>query len=331
MRPITVSGFIVVVLLWAVAAAAVAEPPAGWLREWPRTDFSQSAVDFGEILSGGPPKDGIPAIDAPRFEAASETTGAPTPNEPVMSIEIAGDARAYPLSVLMWHEIVNDTVAGQPVAVTYCPLCNSGIVFRRVVAGEPTTFGTTGKLRNSDLVMYDRATESWWQQFEGRAILGARMGDALETIPSRLESFAEFRARHPAGKVLVPPGRMRDYGRNPYVGYDSLPVPFLFGGDYDGPGSPLMRVVAVEGRQEAWSLDLLRAAGRLEVDDLVLTWKPGQASALDAPRIADGRDVGTVTVERVEPGGGREDVVYHVPFAFAFRAFNPGAPIHHAP
>lgn len=328
-----ISRLLCIALAGVMAAAApirAADPPPGWTREWPRTDFGRAAVGFDEILSGGPPRDGIPSIDQPQFEQAGAMARAPLPNEPVMSVEIAGDARAYPLSVLMWHEIVNDTVGGTPVAVTYCPLCNSGIVFRREVGGAVTTFGTTGKLRNSDLVMYDRATETWWQQFEGRAIIGARLGDMLDAVPSRLESFAEFTARHPSGKVLVPASRMRDYGRNPYVGYDSLAVPFLYQGAYDGPGSPLMRVVAVEGRAEAWSLDFLREAGRVEVDDLVLSWKPGQASALDAPRIAEGRDVGTVTAQRVKLGGGMEDAVYHVPFAFAFLAFNPGATIHHA-
>ncbi|MBK0400845.1 DUF3179 domain-containing protein [Limibaculum sp. M0105] len=332
MRMTIISALGLVALLAAATLATAAEAPAAWLREWPRTDFTRSEVAFDEIRSGGPPRDGIPSIDAPRFAVLGSMARPPLPNEPVMSLEIAGDARAYPLSVLMWHEIVNDEVGGVPVAVTYCPLCNSGIVFRRVVAGEVTTFGTTGKLRHSDLVMYDRATESWWQQFEGRAILGARAGDVLAALPARLESFAQFATRHPDGTVLLPPAPgLRDYGRNPYVGYDRLAVPFLYDGTYDGPGSPLMRVVAVPGRAEAWSLDHLRARGRLEVDDLVLTLQPGQASALDSARIAEGRDVGTVTVERIGPGGTRGIVVHHVPFAFAFRAFNPGAPIHHVP
>jgi hypothetical protein len=309
----------------------MAEQPApGWLLEWPQTDFSNSSVAFDEILSGGPPKDGIPAIDAPQFVALSALDAPPEPQEPVMSVEIGGEARAYPLSVLIWHEIVNDTLAGQPIAVTYCPLCNSGIVFDRRVNGAVTTFGTTGKLRNSDLVMYDRASESWWQQFDGQAIIGARRGTVLTRIASRLESFAEFAARNPEGMVLVPPDAgARLYGRNPYVGYDSSAQPFLYSGDYDGPGTPLMRVVAIDGRAEAWSLDFIREAGSLRVDDLEIRWTAGQASALDAARVAAGRDVGTVTVERITAAGAREIVPFHVPFAFAFAAFNPGAPIRH--
>jgi hypothetical protein len=301
------------------------------VAEWPRTDFSRSIVDFAEIMSGGPPKDGIPAIDQPRFAAVDAVAGDLAPSEPVMSVAIAGDARAYPLRVLMWHEIVNDTVGGVPVAVTYCPLCNSGIVFARTVEGATTTFGTTGKLRHSDLVMYDRASESWWQQFEGRAIVGARTGTELERVPARLEAFADFARRHPAGGVLVPANaRARPYGRNPYAGYDTVPRPFLFDGTYDGPGSPLMRVVAIAGADRAFSLELVRAAGEIAHGAHVIRWRPGQNSALDTAEIAQGRDVGTVTVQRRLDDGRLQDAVYDVPFAFAFRAFHPDRPIVHS-
>ncbi|PJB31290.1 MAG: hypothetical protein CO109_10760, partial [Deltaproteobacteria bacterium CG_4_9_14_3_um_filter_65_9] len=235
-----------------------------------------------------------------------------------------------PLSVLIWHEIVNDTLAGVPIAVTYCPLCNSAIVYDRRVAGKATTFGTTGKLRNSDMVMYDRASDSWWQQFEGRAIIGTRLGTTLKTLPSRLESWAEFVARNPEGLVLMPddPGA-RPYGRNPYVGYDSSSRPFLYDGSYDGPGEALMRVVVIEGVEGAWSLDLIRRTGPVQVGALEISWRAGQASALDAGQISAGRDVGGVVVERVQADGSRVLVVYSVPFAFAFAAFHPGAVIHH--
>ncbi len=134
------------VLLLAGATAALAGP-ATWRYEWPKTDFSKHSIDLDEIFSGGPPKDGIPSIDEPRFASVAETSelGA---KEPVIGLTIEGDARAYPLRVLTWHEIVNDVVGGVPVAVTYCPLCNSAIVFDRRVDGRATEFGTTGKLRN---------------------------------------------------------------------------------------------------------------------------------------------------------------------------------------
>ena len=298
--------------------------PLAWAREWPDTDFSKKTIDFSEILSGGPPKDGIPSIDNPQFIPIGKVADL-ADTEPVVGIVINGDARAYPLRILIWHEIVNDTVGGVPVTVTFCPLCNSSIVFDRRLDGRMLDFGTTGKLRNSDLVMYDRQTESWWQQFLGQAIVGELTGKILTMLPSRLESFANFRKRAPQGKVLVPnnPG-MRNYGANPYVSYDSASFPFLYQGDMPEGIDPMARVVAVEG--EAWSLALLREKGRITKGDLVITWKSGQNSALDTRAIAEGRDVGNVVVQR-QQGSAMVDVIHDVTFAFVFNAFNKGAPI----
>ena len=317
--------FALVVLAVLFASPAVtAELPRSWLDEWPRTDFANSLVDFGEILSGGPPKDGIPAIDDPRTVSVARAARDLAPNEPVIGLVLNGQARAYPLRILMWHEIANDTLGGVPVTVTYCPLCNSSIVFDRRLDGKVLDFGTTGKLRNSDLVMYDRQTESWWQQFEGRAVIGVLAGRELKMIPSRLESFVEFAERAPEGSVLVPTNpAARDYGRNPYVDYDSASFPMLYRGEMPDGIEPMARVVAVEGAGEAWSLALLREKGRIEAGGLVLEWKSGQASALDAGRIAEGRDVGSVTVTR-----NGVDVVHHVTFAFVFHAFEPEGILH---
>ncbi len=311
------------ILLLAVPAKA---EPRYWTAEWPATDFDRASVDFSEIFSGGPPKDGIPSIDNPVFVAVSES-GDLAPTEPVLSLVIDGDARAYPLQILIWHEIVNDVVGDTPVAVTYCPLCNSGIVFDRTINGQVTEFGTTGKLRRSDMVMYDRMTESWWQQFLGEAIVGELTGTVLDTYPSRLESLERFAARHPDGKLLVPtnPG-MRNYGRNPYTGYDSGSWPFLYRGDYDGPVPPLARVIVVG--EEAWTMESLRAAGRIEHGDLVLTWEEGQNSALDNGIINRGRDVGNVVVQR-SVDGVLEDVVHDIPFAFVFHTFVPDGVLYH--
>lgn len=316
-------------------SAAVAEPtPRSWVWNFPKTDFDTRSVTFAEIQSGGPQRDGIPPIDAPIFADVEDRRGALPENAPVMSVEIDGDARAYPLEILLWHEIVNDVVGGVPIAVTYCPLCNSGVVFDRRVDGRETSFGTTGKLRNSDLIMYDRATESWWQQYEGVAIIGAQLGAELTRLPVRQESFATFAARHPNGRVLIPNDKdLRQYGRNPYVRYDTKDRPFFYRGDYTGPGSPIMRVVHVHGREEAWSVELIREAGEIVAPDpkgdLVLRWRPGKASPLDAADVASGRDVGIASVARRTPDGLVENVVFDVPFAFAFNAFHPAAPIHH--
>jgi hypothetical protein len=296
---------VLTITFYAPAGAAEVQT---WHIEWPATDFSKHTVEFSEIRSGGPPKDGIPAIDAPRFEqldagragGRAKTIG---DNEPVISLVIAGDARAYPVRILIWHEIVNDTVGGIPVVVTYCPLCKSGLVFERALADRVLDFGTTGKLRNSDLVMYDRQTESWWQQFTGEAIVGTLSGRGLRLVPSRMELLLRFRQRFPSGKVLVPANpNARNYGTNPYIGYDAKGQrPFLYDGSMPLGIDPMERVVAVEsapGRYEAWPLASLRRAGRIATGDLQLSWEPGQASALDARRIAEGRDVGTVVVRR---------------------------------
>lgn len=313
-------------LLIAVAAMASTahSNPQRWKYEgWSKTDFSKSTIDFSEILSGGPPKDGIPSIDKPAFVAARDDTELQS-NAPVIGLAINGDARAYPLRVLMWHEIVNDTVGGEPVTVTYCPLCNAAIVFKRTLDGRVLEFGTTGKLRNSDLVMYDRQTQSWWQQFTGEAIVGEMVGKELEILPSRLESFASFRQRHPAGRLLVPNNvRMRNYGRNPYVGYDSTARPFLYRGEMPEGIPPMARVVVVrEGaRPAAIAMKLVREKTPIDFAGVTLSWQPGQASALDTAEISKGRDVGTIIAQR-KTATGVVDVPYDVTFAFVFHAFN---------
>jgi hypothetical protein len=296
-----------------------------WTTEWPKTDFSRHSVDLEEIRSGGPPKDGIPPIDDPKFVPLADAKGL-TATEPVISLHIAGDARAYPLSILMWHEIVNDTVGGVPASVTFCPLCNAAVVFDRRLDGRVLDFGTTGKLRKSDLVMWDRQTESWWQQFLGEAIVGEMTGKRLKFLPSRVESFARFKARHPKGKVLVPNNPyMRRYGANPYAGYDTLERPFLYRGAMPKNIAPLARVVSI-GKQ-AWALDLVRKKKRIEHGDYVITWEAGQNSALDSAVIAKGRDVGNVVVQK-KTAKGLIDAVHGIDFAFAFHAFHPDGVIH---
>ena len=321
-------------LLVATAASAQdygpQEIPRLWEYEWSETDFSKTSVDFSEIFSGGPPKDGIPAIDEPAYRHVNLVENI-ADSEPVISLFIGGEKRAYPLRLLMWHEIVNDTLGGMPVAVTFCPLCNSSIVFERRIEGRELTFGTTGKLRNSDLVMYDRQTESWWQQFLGEAIVGEMLGHRLKALPSRVESFARFRMRAgdgPEVTVVVPKNKWaRAYGQNPYRGYDSAAKPFLYRGELPDGIAPLARVVVING--EAWSLDLVREQGRIETGDNVITWEAGQSSALDAAKIAQGRDIGNVVVQR-EGAAGPEDVVHDISFAFAFHAFFPDGTIHTA-
>lgn len=308
---------LIAVILACIAGAALADPDR-WSREFPLTDFSRTAVPFDEILSGGPPRDGIPALSDPAFRSVRQETRL-DPREPVIAAEIDGAAaRAYPLRYLTWHEIVNDTVGGMPVAVTYCPLCNSALTFDRRVQGRTLTFGVTGKLRNSDMVMYDRETESWWQQATGTGIVGAHTGVELAVLPTWMESWQSFRDRNPDGLVMDEPEWNRAYGRNPYVGYDTARRPFLYSGEDPPHGiPPLARVVRVGAR--AWPLERLVEAGEIREAGLTLDWSSGKASALDSARIGEGRDVGQV---RVRDGAGR-DAAHDVMFAFAFHAFWP--------
>ena len=248
--------------------------------------------------------------------------------EPVIGLVINGDARAYPLRIMMWHEIANDVVGGVPVTVTYCPLCNTAIVMGRTVDGQVLDFGTTGKLRFSDLIMYDRQTQTWWQQFSGRALAGTHVGAALEMVPSRLMSWGEFRDEHTDGQVLVPNNEgMRSYWRNPYAGYDTALAPFLFDGPLPTGMQAMERVVLVRTDPPiALTLALVEDRGEIEVDGIVIRWVPGQATALGDAVIADGRGVGGVAVFRVE-NGTEVPVVHDVTFAFAVNAFEPSTTI----
>ncbi len=311
-------------------AGAAAANPDRWQREGWQTDFSKKSIDFGDIMSGGPPRDGIPPIDRPIFKDVAEVEDL-SDRDPVIGLEINGDARAYPLRVLIWHEIANDTVGGKPVAVTYCPLCNAAIVFDATVDGKHLDFGTTGKLRNSDLVMYDRASQSWWQQFTGEAIAGKYTGTALKFIPARLESWKEFKTRNPGGKVLVPNDpHMRSYGRNPYVNYDMSSVPFLYRGDMPKGISPMSRVVVVRSTATKLpyviSLKAVREGGPVMHGEVKIAWREGQASALNGANIAKSTDVGTVSVTR-KTAKGEENLVYDLTFAFVVNAFHPGIDI----
>ena len=306
-------------LALAISGATASASPEFWRNEWPDTNFDKTSVgSWVEILSGGPPKDGIPALSDPAFIAVGEETRIGD-REPVITVEI-GDAtpRAYPIRYLTWHEIVNDTVNGVPVAVTFCPLCNSGITFDRRIAQGTLTFGVSGKLRNSDMVMYDRETQSWWQQAIGEAIVGDLTGTTLKTLPTWMESWAEFRARTPDGLVMDEPPYNRNYGRNPYQNYDSSSRPFLYSGESPPHGiPPLARVVRVGDR--AWPLTRLQQAGQVTEAGVTISWRAGQASALDSGQIAKGRDVGSI---RVRDAQGR-DLPHDVMFAFAYDAFWP--------
>ncbi len=271
----------------------------GW-----NTDWSKHSIEYHDLLSGGPPRDGIPPIDQPKFIENQLAAQWLKPNDPVIALEINGDARAYPLQILTWHEIVNDVVGEIPVTITFCPLCNSAIVFKRNHQGITYDFGTSGLLRHSDLVMYDRQTESLWQQFTGEAIVGVMTGEQLMMIPSGLIGFEQFQAAYPAGKILSKEtGYSREYGRNPYPGYDDIRNnPFLFRDPVDERLPAMARVVTVsDGKyHNAYPVELLEKLGvihhQLGNQAVVIFHQDGVSSALDTTRIANGDDVGATGV-----------------------------------
>lgn len=323
MQRLTLSANFKIMLLSLLIVAGFVLPSfaqvSGWQREWPDTDFSKSSVDFAEIFSGGVPKDGIPSLASVSFINVGQESRLGG-REPVITLEINGETpRAYPIRYLTWHEIANDVVGDIPVAVTFCPLCNSGLVFDRRVNGQVLTFGVSGKLRNSDMVMFDRQTESWWQQMIGTGIVGANTDVQLVQLVSWMESWDEFKARNPDGLVMDEPNAARPYGRNPYTKYDSSSRPFLYNGEMPPHGVPaLARVLKVDDR--AWPLERLRTLELLEEDGLRISWTAGQASALDSGQIEKGRDVGTIRVRDAKTG---KDVPHDIVFAFAFHAFFP--------
>ena len=182
-------------------------------------DFSKHSVPLDQILSGGPPKDGIPAILKPTFIKAAEA-GFLNEQDRILGLVEGGEAKAYPIKILNWHEIVNDTLAGKPVVVTYCPLCGTGIGFHPVVNGRLLIFGVSGLLYQSDMLMYDHQSESLWSQISMEAIAGSMTGATLTHIFLEHTTWEEWRRAHPATLVLsTKTGYSRNYQRDPYLGY----------------------------------------------------------------------------------------------------------------
>ena len=287
-------------------SVALPQIPASGREQVPSALYSQVGsglpqplVNPAYIIPGGPPPDGIPAIDHPRFLHTAQVNFL-SANEPVLALQIGADARAYPVQVLIWHEIVNDTVGHAPVAVTYCPLCNSAIAYDRRLAGRVLSFGTSGKLYDSNLVMYDRQSQSLWVQFTGQAVAGVLTGHELRPYPLQTVAWDQWRAGHPHGWVLSrDTGYTRAYGANPYPGYDDIHSrPFLFSGQVNGRYTAMTRLVGVHHGGDAVAV-LLNTLQRRRVIDLTLAgqpvivwWQPGTASALSAATVAGGSDVG---------------------------------------
>ena len=289
-------------------AAGPREKVPSALRAPGSPGLPEPTVDLADVVDGGQPPDGIPALDAPRFQRTGDVQWVDE-TEQVLVVEVRGEARAYPVQVLTQHEIVNDTVGGVPVAVTYCPLCASGVAFERRVGDRVLSFGTSGMLYLSDLVMYDRQTESLWPQIEGAAVAGALTGTELTVLPAGLVSWEQWREAHPDGWVLSrQTGFAFEYGGNPYYRYDDkASLPLFLAGAIDNRVEWLKQpVLGIASGDDALAIDIeaLRVDGVREVTvdgrDLTVWWLPGARSSLDDFAVGEGREVGTTAV--FEPG-----------------------------
>lgn len=301
---IVIAAFAFLPSLWSTQAQGSDCAPQRFVNSWSNTDFCNASIDFSEVLVGQV-RDGIPAVDNPAMETVAEAETWLVAQSPVIAIEIDGEARAYPQAILMWHEIANDEIAGIPVAVTFCPLCNSSLVFDRRVGDDLLTFGVSGMLRNSDMIMFDRETETWWQQFTGQGIAGDYNETFLDLIPSQVIGFAQFAEQYPDGLVMSrETGASRGYGVNPYNGLDDNAngVIGLFNGQYDPRLPDRSRVLAVniDDTFIAYPFGVLRDEivinDTISTSDVVAFWQPGVASALDTRIIDEGRDIGTAAL-----------------------------------
>lgn len=232
-------------------------------------DLTDSLVPAEQIHLGGPPRDGIPAIDSPRFVAAGEADHV-TADDRVLGLLHNGQARAYPVAILNWHEVVNDRFDDDAVAVTYCPLCGTGVAFAAGRAGAPRTFGVSGLLYNSDVLLYDRETESLWSQLMMQAISGPRRGERLAALPLQHTSWQAWRAQHPDTRVLsTETGHRRDYRRDPYAGYadsDEIMFPLSAQSRRYHPKEQVLGI-EIDGRFKAYPFSELARSGGSDIAD----------------------------------------------------------------
>lgn len=282
--------------------------------------FPELLVERFQIVSGGPPPDGIPSIDEPSFTVASNVDFLDDA-EAVLLVDLGGTVRVYPVQILLWHEIVNDSIDGRPITVTFCPLCNSAVAFDRRIAvpndiarpdgvelGDEVLldFGTSGAVHHSALVMYDRQTESLWTHFDGNAVVGTLMGVSLDRIPVATVSWGEVLAAHPDAEVLDhDSGFDKPYGRNRYVGYDQSdrPLAGFFSEEIPEPIPSMERVVGVrltDGAAVAVPRSVLAKRGVVDLQVggalIVVFWEAGANSPLQHAEVAAGDDIGAVSV-----------------------------------
>ena len=284
----------------SVATLQAQLPAAG---NW-KTDLAKKSIALSELRPGGPPKDGIPSIQNPKFVSVDGSRAWLHAKDPVLAVEHAGEARAYPLQILIFHELVGDQIGDLPILASYCPLCNSALTFDRRIDGKTYDFGVSGMLRNSDMVMYDRQTDSLWQQFTGEGIVGTMTGKRLEIVSSQVIAYEQFAKSYPDGKVLSRnTGYQRHYGQSPYAGYEfssrlTFPVPLK----RTPPVRPMERVVAItlEGKTRAYPFEYLRKRGavdgKIKKQRYVVLYEPSTLTTMDSKRIADGKPIGSAGV-----------------------------------
>lgn len=263
-------------------------------------------IEPRELTDGGPPPDGIPSINKPIFLGIEKVEEWLSGRDPVVVLRGEKQVKAYPLQILIWHEIVNDYLEGRAVSITYSAISNSTTAFNREVRGRVLEFGTTGKLYKGTSVVYDRQTQSYWLHYSGLCVKGKMAGAQLEMLPVLVTSFREFKLSHPQGKVLSRyTGHRRKYGRNPYVGYGRTDErPLLFLGDLDTRVLPKEKVIGVSynDKAAAYPYSLFSGEGRRVIHDkigdlsIVLFFSRGTNSPLDAASIPFSRDIGSGTV-----------------------------------
>ncbi len=281
-------------------------------------DLTGSSVPVGEILPGGPPRDGIPALTDPDFEAVTDA-GWLGAGDRVLGVHRNGEARAYPVRILNWHEIVNDRIGGEPVVISYCPLCGTGIGFLAEADGR-RTFGVSGLLYNSDVLMYDRESESLWSQIPGRAVSGPMRGKQLRRIVLEHTTWADWRMRYPDTAVLSRnTGHRRDYDRNPYADYARSPG-LYFPVSTEDPRYPRKTFVLAVGIGDTWKAypfpELERAGGRVR-------------DRLAGQEVEVIHDAEHRTARALDENG--RALPAYLAYWFAWYAFYPEAPVYTAP
>lgn len=290
-------------------------------REVKITNGVKHSVPLEEILAGGPPKDGIPSIDNPKFISVGEASEWLKDNEPGIAISMAGVNRFYPYQILVWHEIVNDTINGKKVLVTYCPLCLTGFVFDPVVQGERVEFGTSGKLWKSNLVMYDRKTDSYWSQVLGEAVVGEMTGAKLAMIPSDQILFGNWKKKFPNGQVLSrDTGATRFYGYNPYGDYFSatnLALSLAKPSDNRLPNDAFIFGIVADGGAKAYYVESVKEKGEVRDEFAGSVYVLRHEKDLDIVRMF--KELPDGTLERVNPISG---------FWFSWAAAHPGTELY---